>query len=176
MRWVAFPSPTQHAINATKTTLFAKSKPALRQLWSIEWTDRKFNPQFTSAEYTLNPLSSTTPLCSPQPTINFRSKTTFVWWSQRFDARNRQKMHNACNPDLADHTTHRTTPRQRLIHTNPRSAACAISAAQGYHPNVWSNSSSGIGFVSTPALCNNRSCPASALRSDVWSNSSSGTS
>jgi len=25
-----------------------------------------------------------------------------------------------------------TAPRQRLIHTNPRSAACAISAAQGY--------------------------------------------
>ena len=38
-----------------------------------------------------------------------------------------------------------TTPSQRLIHTNPRSAACAISTAQDFHPNVCSNSSSGIG-------------------------------
>ena len=45
-------------------------------------------------------------------------------------------MHIAYNPDLADHTTHRTTPRQRLIHTNPRSAACAISTAQDYYRNV----------------------------------------
>ena len=72
------------------------------------------------------------------------------------------------------HTTQLTAPRQCLIHTNPRSAACAISSAQDYHPNVWSNSSSGIGSASTPALCNNRSCPASAVRFAVWSNSSSG--
>ena len=71
-------------------------------------------------------------------------------------------------------TTPLTAPRQRLIHTNPRSAACAISAAQDYHPNVWSNSSSGISSASTPALCNNRSCRASALRFAVWSKSSSG--
>jgi len=43
------------------------------------------------------------------------------------------------------HTTPLTASRQRLIHTNPRSAAYAISTAQDYHPNVWSNSSSGIG-------------------------------
>ena len=42
-------------------------------------------------------------------------------------------------------TTPLIAPRQRLIHTNPRSAACAISTAQDYHPNVCSNSSSGIG-------------------------------
>ena len=71
-------------------------------------------------------------------------------------------------------TTPLTTPSQRLIHTNPRSAACAISTAQDYLPNVWSNSSSGIGSASTPASCNHRSCPASALRFAVWSNSSSG--
>jgi len=35
--------------------------------------------------------------------------------------------------------------RQRLIHTDPRSAACAIATAHDYHPNAWSNSSSGIG-------------------------------
>ena len=67
-----------------------------------------------------------------------------------------------------------TTPRQRLVHANPRSAACVISTAQYYHPNVWSNSSSGIGSVSTPALCNSRSCPASAVRFAVRSNSTSG--
>ncbi len=64
--------------------------------------------------------------------------------------------------------------RQCLIHTNPRSAACAISTSQDCHPNFWSNSSSGIGSVSKPASCNNRSCPAYALRFAVWSNLSSG--
>ena len=72
------------------------------------------------------------------------------------------------------HTTPLAARRQCLIHNNPRSAACAISTAQDYHLNVWSYSSSGIGSASTPALCNNRSCPASALRFPVWSNSSSG--
>ena len=67
-----------------------------------------------------------------------------------------------------------TAPRQRLVHTNPRCAACAISTAQYYHLNVWSYSSSGIGSAPTPALCNNRSCPASALRFAVRSNSTSG--
>ena len=71
-------------------------------------------------------------------------------------------------------TTPLTAPHQRLVHTNPTTAACAISKAQDYHPNVWSNSSSRIGSAVTPKLCNNRSCPASALRFAVWSNSSSG--
>ena len=66
-----------------------------------------------------------------------------------------------------------TAPRQRLIHTNPHFAACAISTAQDYHPNVWSNSSSGIGSASIPASCNTQSCPASAARYAAWSNSSS---
>ena len=134
-------------------------------------TDRKFNPQATSTQYTLNSRLSSTTLCLPQPTINFRSKTAFVWCSQRFDARNRRKLHTAYNPDLAHHTS---APSQCLIHTNPRSAVCSSSTAQDYHPNVWSNSSSGIGSASTPALCNNRSCPASALRVAAWSNSSLG--
>ena len=50
--------------------------------------DRKFKLKSTSTEYTLKPPSLTTTLCSPQPTINFRSKTAFVWCSQRFDTRN----------------------------------------------------------------------------------------
>ncbi len=73
-------------------------------------TDRKFKPQSTSTKYALNPLLSSTTLCSPQPTMNFSSKTAFVWCSQRFDTRNKWQMHNACNTDLADHTTHRTKP------------------------------------------------------------------
>ena len=81
-------------------------------------------------------------------------------------------MHTAYNTDLAHHTTHRTNLRLHPAH--PRSAACAISTAQDYHPNVWSNSSSRIGSASTPAMCTNRLCPASALRFAVWSNSSSG--
>ena len=36
--------------------------------------------------------------------------TAFVWYSQRFDTRNRREMHSACNKDLADYTTRRTTP------------------------------------------------------------------
>ena len=43
-----------------------------------------------------------------------------------------------------------TAPSQRLIHTNPRSAACAISAPRFHNPNVWSNSSSGISSGATP--------------------------
>ena len=92
----------------------------------------------------------------------------------RFDTRTRRKLHTAYNPELAAQTTPLAEPRQRLIHTNPRSAACAIPAAQGYHPNLWSNSSSGIGSASTPALYPNQSCPVSAVRFAVWSNSSSG--
>jgi len=72
--------------------------------------DRKFKPQSASALYALNPLSLSTTLCSPQPTIYFSSKTAFVRCSQRFDTRNKRKMHTDCNPDLAAHTTRRTTP------------------------------------------------------------------
>ncbi len=56
--------------------------------------------------------------------------------------------------------TQHSTNSSTLIHTFPHSATCAISTAQDYHPNVWSNSSSGIGSQVTPALCLNRSCPA----------------
>jgi len=42
-------------------------------------------------------------------------------------------------------------PRQRLVYTNPRCAACAISTAQDYHPRVWSNSKSGIDTAPKPA-------------------------
>ena len=118
-------------------------------------TDRKFKPHSTSTEYTLNPLLSTTSLCKLQPPIYFKSKTTFVWCSQRFDTRNRRQLHTACNPDLADHTTHCTTPAP--VPHQSHSAACASSTAQDYYPNVWPYSSSRIGSASTPALCNNRS-------------------
>ena len=73
-------------------------------------TNRKFDPRFTSTQYTLTTLLSSTPLCSPQWPIDFRPKTAFVWCSQRFDARNKRRMHIAYNLDLADHTSHHTTP------------------------------------------------------------------
>ena len=77
---------------------------------SLPTPDRKFKPESACQRYALNPLSSSTFLCSPQPSIYFSSKTAFVWCSQRFDARNRRKMHCAYNSELAAHTTHRTTP------------------------------------------------------------------
>ena len=49
-----------------------------------------------------------------QPTINFRPKTEFVWWSQRFDARNKRRMHTAYNPELAARTTRQTKPAPGL--------------------------------------------------------------
>ena len=58
----------------------------------------------------MNPCLSSHTLRSPQPTLNFRSKTAFVRCSQNFDARNKRKMHTACNTDSAAHTTHHTTP------------------------------------------------------------------
>jgi len=61
-------------------------------------------------------------------------------------------------------TTPLIAPRQRMHPAHLRSAACAISSARDYHPIVWSNSNSMNCSASTPALCNNRSCLASALR------------
>ncbi len=70
-------------------------------------------------------------------------------------------------------TTPLTARSHRMIHIYQCSAACAISTAQDYHPDVWWYSSSGISSASTPALCPNQSCPASALRFAVWSRSNS---
>ncbi len=58
----------------------------------------------------MNPRLSSHTLRSPQPTLNFRSKTAFVRCSQQFDARKKRRIHIACNPDLEAHTTRRTTP------------------------------------------------------------------
>ena len=68
------------------------------------FTDRKFNPQSATLLCALNPLSSSTTLCSPPPTINFGSKTAFVRCSQSCDARDKRGMHIAYNPDLPAHT------------------------------------------------------------------------
>lgn len=46
-------------------------------------------------QYALHPLFSSTTLCSPPPTINFRLKIAFVWCSERFYMRNKWLMHNA---------------------------------------------------------------------------------
>ena len=91
-------------------------------------TDRKFKPQLTSTQYTLNPLSSSTTLCSPPPTINFRPQTAFVCCSQRFDARNKRRMHTTYNPELADHTTRRTTPAPGL-HQSTLRRMCHLYSA-----------------------------------------------
>ena len=56
--------------------------------------------------------------------MNFRSTAALVWCSQRLVTRNKRQIHTAYNPDLADHTTRRTTPtpdphqsaRRRMCH------------------------------------------------------------
>ena len=58
----------------------------------------------------MNPRLSSHTLRSPQPTLNFRSKTAFIRCSKNFDARNKRKIHTAYNPELAADTTRRTTP------------------------------------------------------------------
>ena len=124
--------------------------------------DRKFNSQSPQTQYALNPLSSSTPCANP---------------NQPLTSDQRPLLFGVCR-DLIRGTSGKCTliairiwqptplaaRRQRPVHTNPRSAGCAISTAQDYHLNVWSYSSSGIGSAVTPKLCNNRSCPASALR------------
>ena len=78
--------------------------------FGLDLTDRKFNPQSTPTQYAQYPHLSSTTLCYPKPTMNFRSKTAFVRCSQRFDTRNRRKIHIAYNPDLAAQTTRRRRP------------------------------------------------------------------
>ena len=132
MRWVAFPSPIQHAINATKTTLFAKSKPALRQLWSIEVrTPRKPGGKIEKStpnplqHYTLNPLSQL-PVCA-----HLNQPLTSVQRPLLFGVR-RDLMHatgRKCTvPTIRIwQPTPLTAPSQRLHQAHPRSAAPATS-------------------------------------------------
>ena len=99
------------------------------------FTDRKFKPQSASAENSLNPLSSSTPLCSPQPTINFESKTAFVRCSQRFDTRNRREMHIAYITDFAHHTTLAPAPAPRKLHPPaPHETPVPAAPAPPPHP------------------------------------------
>ena len=119
------------------------------------WTDRKFNPQSTSTQYALNPLSSSTPCANPNQSLTSGQRPLL------FGVRRDLIRGTSGKCTLIAIWIWQPTPlaarRQRLIHTNPRSAACAISAAQDYHPNVWSYSSSGIGSASAPAECGYRS-------------------
>ena len=115
--------------------------------------DRKFNSQSPQTQYALNPLSSSTPCANP---------------NQPLTSDQRPLLFGVCR-DLIRGTSGKCTliairiwqptplaaRRQRPVHTNPRFAVCAISTAQDYHPNVWSNSSSGIGS-------------AQARRCDCW--------
>jgi len=80
-------------------------------------------------------------------------------------------MHDACNTDLAHHTTHRTKPAP-----DPHQSALRRMrhfCSTGLQPQCLVELQSRIGSASISALCNNRSCPASALRFAVWSNSCS---
>ncbi len=110
------------------------------------------------------PLPNTT-LCFSQPTFIFRSKTTFVWCSQRFDTRNKRKMHTACNPSLAAYTTHHTKPAHGPHHSSLR-RMCHLYSVE-LPPYLWSNSSSRIGSAPKSAMCINGSYVVSPSESVV---------
>ena len=68
----------------------------------------------------MNPRLSSHTLSAPKQTINFRSKTALVWCSQKFDARNKRKMHTACKPHLAHHSPHHASACIQPTHAPPR--------------------------------------------------------
>ena len=68
----------------------------------------------------MNPRLSSHTLRSPQPTLNFRSKTAFIRCSKNFDARNKRKMHTAYKPDLAHHSPHHASACIQPTHAPPR--------------------------------------------------------
>ena len=72
-------------------------------------------------------------------------------------------MYNAYNLDLAAHTTHSTTPAPGP-HQSTLRRMCHLYSAD-YHPNVWSNSSSGIDTAPKPASCING---AKLRQQQVW--------
>ena len=113
----------------SNTGLFSK----IRSGENIDTTDRKFNIQSTSTQYALHPLSSSATLCNPQPTFNFRSNTTFVRCSQRFDTRNKRKLHPAYKTEQAYHTNRRTTPAPAPHHSTLRPLCHLYNA--GLPPN-----------------------------------------
>ncbi len=137
-------------------------------------TARKFKVPNSAKKTPLTPHSTQEPLCAIPHQLVTSGQRPLLFGVRRDLMRVTSE--ECTIPAIRHwHTTPLTSPRQCLIHTNPRSAACAISTAQDFHPDVWSNSSSGIGSASIPALCNNRLCLTSTLRFAVWSNSSSGT-
>jgi len=100
--------------------------------------------------------------------------TTFIRYFERIGRHKDCKLHNFNKTALAVNNTHRTKPASdphlhTLRHINHFCSA-------DYHPNVWSNSRSGIGSAFAPASATNLSCTASAAWFAVWSNSSSGIS
>ena len=98
--------------------------------------------------------------------------TTFIRYFERIGRLKDCKLHNFNKTALAVNNTHRTNPASdphlyTLRHINHFCSA-------DYHPNVWSNSRSGIGTACAPASATNLSCSASTAKFAVKSNSSSG--
>ena len=92
------------------------------------FTNRKCKAQSMWTQYALNPLSSSTRLCEPQPTVNFGSNTAFDWWSQIFEPRINGKMHIAYNLGLAGHTTRRTIPAHLASRAAVRNSLESLAA------------------------------------------------
>ena len=110
--------------------------------------DRKFNSQSPQTQYALNPLSSSTPCANPNQPLT-SDQRPLLFGVCRDLIRGTSGKCTLIAIRIWQSTT-LTAPSQCPIHTNPRSAACAISTAQYYHPNVWSYSISGIGSGATP--------------------------
>lgn len=88
-------------------------------------TDRKFNPRSTTTQYALNPLSSSTICAEPHQLLTFGQGPLL------FGVRRNLKREPRGNCTLPAIRIGQLTPlaarRQRLIYTNPRSAALATS-------------------------------------------------
>ena len=116
--------------------------------------------------HNLNLRLSTTNVVQPKPTINFRPKTAFVRCSQRFEMRNRRKMHTAYNTALADRTTHRTTPVP-----NPHQSSALHAPFRQLRittPMSGRTPVPGLAQRPSPHACINGSCVATTSRFAVW--------
>ena len=84
--------------------------------------------------YAPSPRLSSTTLCLPPRTINFWSKTAFVWCSQKFDARTKREVHIAYITDFAHNTTLAPAPDPHKLHP-PASHEKPVHAAPAPPPH-----------------------------------------
>ena len=94
--------------------------------------------------YAPSPRLSSTTLCLPPRTINFWSKTAFVWCSQKFDARTKREVHIAYITDFAHHTTLAPAPAPHKLHP-PAPNETPVPAAPAPPPHqACANANAGV--------------------------------